>query len=190
MLRGYDDRVDTHRPTVFVCESHLSLAVGTQPVDDALLAKRQSGALRGGVPAKWGRAWRSGVSGRSVAEHDALIARSETVARGHRPWGAAHLKSFIDAARDVGARGRPATRKRHRSASKQRAMNRSRSKGSRDVRISGISTYASVVTSPAMWMRPVAAIVSTATRERGSAASSASGSHRKYGHRPCRGDLR
>ena len=40
--------------------------------------------------------------------------------------------------------------------------------------ISGISTYASVVTSPATWMRPVAAIVSTATRERGSASSRAS----------------
>src|SRR5919112_4950948 len=40
--------------------------------------------------------------------------------------------------------------------------------------ICGISTYASVVTSPATWTRPVVAIVSTATRDSGSAASSAS----------------
>jgi hypothetical protein len=39
---------------------------------------------------------------------------------------------------------------------------------------SGISTYESVVTSPATWMRPVVAIVSTATLESGSWASIAS----------------
>ena len=101
MLRGYDDRVDTHRPTVFVCESHLSLAVGTQPVDDALLANVSQALCEAVCQPNGGGHEVRGVR-RSVAEHDALIARSETVAR-VTALGAAHLKSFIDAARDVGA---------------------------------------------------------------------------------------
>src|SRR6478735_8087708 len=40
--------------------------------------------------------------------------------------------------------------------------------------ICGISTYASVVTSPATWTRPVVAMVSTATRDSGSLSSRAS----------------
>ena len=101
MLGGHDDRVDTHRATVRVRESHLSLAVGTQPFNDALLAN-VSQALREAVRQPNGGGHEVRGVRRSVAEHDALVARAETVAR-VTALGAAHLKGFINAAGNVGA---------------------------------------------------------------------------------------
>ena len=101
VLGGHDDRVDTHRATVLVRESHLGLAVGTQPFNDALLAN-VSQALREAVCQPNGGGHEVRGVRRSVAEHDALVARAETVAR-VTALGAAHLKSFINATGNVGA---------------------------------------------------------------------------------------
>ena len=80
MLGGHDDRVDTHRSAVFVREGHLSLTVGTQPVNDALLTN-VSQALGEAVCQPNGGGHQVWCVGRGVAEHDALVARAEAVAR-------------------------------------------------------------------------------------------------------------
>ena len=101
VLGGHDDRVDTHRSAVLVREGHLSLTVGTQPVNDALLAN-VSQALGEAVCQPNGGGHQVWRVGRGVAEHDALVARAETVAR-VAALGAAHFKGFINAAGNVGA---------------------------------------------------------------------------------------
>ena len=101
VLGGHDDRVDTHRPTVFVREGHLSLAVGTQPFNDALLANVSQTLCEAVCQPDGGGHEIRGIR-RSVAEHDALVAGAETVAR-VTALGAAHFNGFINAAGDVGA---------------------------------------------------------------------------------------
>ena len=101
MLRGHNDRVDTHRSAVLVREGHLSLAVGTQPVDDALLANVSQALCEAVCQPNGGGHEVRGVR-RGVAEHDALIACAETVTR-VAALGAAHFKGFINAAGNVGA---------------------------------------------------------------------------------------
>ena len=96
-----DDRVDADGATVLVGKGHLGLAVGAQALHDALLAHIGQ-ALGQAMRQPDGCGHEVGGVGGCVAEHDALVARTQTVAR-VTALGAAHLEGLVDAASDIGA---------------------------------------------------------------------------------------
>ena len=100
VLGRHDDGVDTDRTAALVGESHLSLTVGAQPLDDALFA--HVGEALGQAVRQPDRSRHEvrGVRG-SVAKHDALVARTEAVAR-IAAVGATHLERLVNAARNIG----------------------------------------------------------------------------------------
>ena len=101
MLRGDDDGVHTYGLTVLVANGDLSLAVGTQVLQGAIVADLSQALSQAARQIMRHRHQGRGLV-RSIAEHHALVARADQIDR-VGSGTALGLKRFVHALRDIGA---------------------------------------------------------------------------------------